>query len=145
MDAPMPTASAPVPIPSHGQAQPPTYYGQPALKPSLYGWLVGFYIFIGGLAGAAQTVATAAEIVGTRGSATILAGRAIAVTGAVLGGILLIIDLHTRRRFYNMLRIFRPTSPMSIGTYVLMGFGLWSLVALCAELAGWRWLAVLSG
>src|SRR5262249_43558900 len=124
MDAPMPTASAPVPIPSHGQAQPPTYYGQPALKPTHYRSLVGVYIFISGLPGAGRTAANAAEIGGTRGSGIILAGRAIAVTGAVLGGILLIIDLHTRRRFYNMLRIFRPTSPMSIGTYVLMGFGL---------------------
>ena len=37
-----------------------------------------------------------------------LAGRVIALAGAVLGGILLIVDLHTKRRFYNMLRIFRP-------------------------------------
>jgi hypothetical protein len=145
MEAPTPSASGPAPIPSRGPEPPPTYYGRPALKPSLYGWIVALYIFIGGLAGAAQILATAADLIRTPGSAVVLAGRTIALAGAVLGGILLIIDLHTKRRFYNMLRIFRPTSAMSIGTYVLMSFGFWSLLALCAQLAGWRWLAVAGG
>jgi protein NrfD len=145
MDAPTPTASGHVPIASQVPGRPPTYYGRPALKPSLYGWTVALYIFVGGLAGAAQILATATDLIGTRGSAVILAGRSVALAGAVLGGVLLILDLHTKRRFYNMLRIFRPTSAMSIGTYVLMSFGFWSLVALCAQLAGLRWLAVLGG
>jgi protein NrfD len=144
MDAPTPTASGHVPIPQ-GAGRPLTYYGRPALKPSLYGWTVALYIFIGGLAGAAQILATAAELIATRGSTVILAGRSVALAGAILGGVLLILDLHTKQRFYNMLRIFRPTSAMSIGTYVLMSFGFWSLVALCAQLAGWRWLAVAGG
>jgi protein NrfD len=49
--------------------------------------------------------------------------RYIALGATVLGGPLLIIDLHTPQRSYNMLRIFRKTSPMSIGTWVLMSFG----------------------
>jgi hypothetical protein len=145
MEAPTPTASEPAPIPSRDPEHPPTYYGRPALKPSLYGWIVALYIFIGGLAGAAQILATAADLIRTPGSAVILAGRTIALAGAVLGGILLIVDLHTKRRFYNMLRIFRPTSAMSIGTYILMSFGFWSLVALCGQFAGLHWLALLGG
>ena len=106
----------------------PTYYERPALKPSLYGWTVALYIFIGGLAGAAQIIATAIDLLGLPGSATlVLVGRCIALAGAIIGGILLIVDLDTKQRFYNMLRIFRATSPMSIGTYVLMSFGFWSL------------------
>ena len=31
-------------------------------------------------------------------------------------------DLHTPKRFYNMLRVAKATSPMSIGTWLLMGF-----------------------
>ncbi len=145
VDAPLPISSRDVPIPSRGPEQPTTYYGRPALKPSLYGWTVALYIFIGGLAGTAQILATAADLVGMRDSAVVPAGRIIALAGAVLGGILLIVDLHTMRRFYNMLRIFRLTSAMSIGTYVLMTFGFWSLVALCAQFAGLRWLAALGG
>ena len=70
-------------------------------------------------------------------------GRAIALAGAIVGGILLIIDLHTKQRFYNMLRIFRPTSPMSIGTYVLMGFGFFSLVAFVVQAFGCDFIALI--
>ena len=49
-------------------------------------------------------------------------GRYLALLAPLLGAPLLIYDLHTPQRFYNMLRIFRRTSPMSIGTWVLMGF-----------------------
>jgi protein NrfD len=124
----------------------PTYYERPALKPSLYGWTVALYIFIGGLAGAAQIIATAIDLLGLPGSATlVLVGRCIALAGAIIGGILLIVDLHTKQRFYNMLRIFRATSPMSIGTYVLMSFGFWSLLAVVAQLLDWPIIALACG
>jgi formate-dependent nitrite reductase membrane component NrfD len=111
----------------------PTYYGQPAVKPSLWGWLVSSYIFIAGIGGSAQILATAADLAGDRAFAPVIRnGRYIALGAAVLGGPLLIIDLHTPQRYYNMLRIFRKTSPMSIGTYVLMSFG--SLSAALAAL-----------
>jgi formate-dependent nitrite reductase membrane component NrfD len=112
----------------------PTYYGQPAVKPSLYGWTVALYIYIGGLAAGLQIVVTVAQLLGIPESEPVaFAGRAIALTGAIAGGLLLIADLHTKQRFYNMLRIFRPTSPMSIGTYVLMAFGFWSLLAFIVQ------------
>ncbi|MGE5269473.1 MAG: NrfD/PsrC family molybdoenzyme membrane anchor subunit [Thiohalocapsa sp.] len=110
----------------------PTYYDQPALKPTFYGWKVSAYIFVGGLAGSAQIIATLADLVDRDRFAEIVRnGRYVALAGAVVGAPLLILDLHTPTRFYNMLRIFRPTSPMSIGSYVLVGFG-----ALSALLAG---------
>jgi formate-dependent nitrite reductase membrane component NrfD len=145
MDAPLPIASRHLPIRPPAADQPATYYGRPALKPSLYGWTVALYIFIGGLAGAAQILATAAHMTGMHQDPVVSAGRMIALAGAVLGSILLILDLHTRQRFYNMLRIFRPTSAMSIGTYVLMNFGFWSVVALCGQFTGLGWLAALGG
>ena len=52
----------------------------------------------------------------------------------MVGSALLIIDLHTPSRFYNMLRIFRPTSPMSIGSYVLTSFGALSACLAAAQL-----------
>jgi formate-dependent nitrite reductase membrane component NrfD len=124
----------------------PTYHDRPALKPSLYGWTVALYIFVGGLAGGAQILATAADLLQLRDAGgVILGGRALALAGAIIGAGLLILDLHTKQRFYNMLRIFRPTSPMSIGTYVLIGFGFWSLVALVSQLFGPRWLTLAAG
>lgn len=130
----------------NGASAPPSYYGQPALKPSLYGWMVAIYVFVGGLAGGAQIIATAADFMQVPDSAgVVLGGRVIALAGAILGGLLLIADLHTKRRFLNMLRIFRPTSPMSIGTYVLMNFGFWSLAALVCGFFGPHWLTLIFG
>ncbi len=108
----------------------PTYYDRAAVKPSLYGFTVALYIYVGGLAAGPQIVVSAIQLLGIpQAGALIFVGRCIALVGAVIGGVLLIWDLHTKRRFYNMLRIFRATSPMSIGTYVLLSFGFWSLLA----------------
>jgi hypothetical protein len=124
----------------------PTYYGRPAIKASPYRWIVATYIFVGALAAGLQIVVTAAELLGISGGARVaLIGRAIALGGAILGGILLIAELRTKQRFYNMLRIFRPTSPMSIGTYVLIGFGFWSLIAFLGQLFGVALLGVVGG
>ncbi|HVL34775.1 MAG TPA: hypothetical protein VM489_03795 [Burkholderiales bacterium] len=104
----------------------PTYYGQPALKPSPYKFLVALYVVVGGLSGAAQVIAAF-----TRDRTLARNGRWMAAAGgAVVGPALLVLDLHTPRRWYNMLRIFRRTSPMSIGTYILSAFGGASVAAL---------------
>jgi protein NrfD len=110
-----------------------SYYGRPAIKPTHYGWLIAGYLFVGGIAGASQILAAVADLFGYRGVTR--AGRYVALAGALMSPVLLIRDLHTPRRWYNMLRIFRPTSPMSIGSWVLTGFGTLSgLAALCQML-----------
>lgn len=101
-----------------------TYYGRAQVKPAPFeNPIVGTYIFMAGLSGAAQLIATLADLSGTRRAAGLVRrGRYLSLLGPVLGAPLLIYDLHTPQRFYNMLRIFRPTSPMSIGTWILMAF-----------------------
>jgi formate-dependent nitrite reductase membrane component NrfD len=137
-----------------GHEPPPTYYGRNAVKRSHYGWIIASYLFLGGLAGAAQIIATMADLLGSRRDrAVVRAGRYVALAGALVSPALLIADLHARSRWYNMLRIFRPTSPMSIGSWTLAAFGTLSgLVAmgqLAADLLGLgagrraaRWLGV---
>ncbi len=124
-----------------------TYYGRPPLKPAPFeNSVVGGYIFLAGLSGAAQMIATLADLVRPRQqSGLVRAGRYISLLAPVLGAPLLIYDLHTPQRFYNMLRIFRRTSPMSIGTWILMAFsGFAGLTAtlqfLSDRLGSWRWL-----
>jgi formate-dependent nitrite reductase membrane component NrfD len=93
-------------------------------------------MFIAGVGGSAQIIATAADLVGDRTLTPIIrSGRYIALGATVLGGPLLIIDLRTPQRWYNMLRIFRKTSPMSIGTWVLMSFGSLSAALAAAQFA----------
>jgi len=108
-----------------------SYYGQPAVKQSAYGLRVALYTFLAGLGGAAQLIGTLAEFAGgRRGKHVSRNGRMIAAAnGALAGPALLIADLHTPKRWYNMLRIYRRTSPMSLGSYVVTAFGASSAAA----------------
>lgn len=114
-----------------------TYYAQPAIKASPWTWRVPAYVFIAGLAGAAQILATLARFGGgwRRQSTIVRNGRLIGFAGSVAGPLLLIFDLKTPARFYNMLRIFRATSPLSFGSYVLTLFGMLSAATAAAEIA----------
>jgi protein NrfD len=101
-----------------------TYYGLPAVKPSHYRWPIAGYFFVGGLASAAQFIATVLDLLGSEEDRSLIrAGRYLALLGSLISPVLLIVDLETPKRWYNMLRIFRPTSPMSIGTWALTSFG----------------------
>jgi hypothetical protein len=48
--------------------------------------------------------------------------RWIAAAGAVISPALLISDLGRPERFLNMMRVFKPQSPMSVGVWTLLGF-----------------------
>ena len=49
-----------------------TYYGLPSVKPSLWGGLVSSYMFVAGVGGSAQIIATAADLVGDRALAPLI-------------------------------------------------------------------------
>lgn len=108
------------------KAPPPTYYDQPAVKPPPYDWRISGYIFLAGLAGAGQIISTLADRGGPEQKPLVRNGRILGLVGTILGTPMLIADLKTPKRFYNMLRIFRPTSAMSIGSYILTDFGFFS-------------------
>jgi hypothetical protein len=102
---------------------PPTegYYGRPIVKPPVWKEEIGWYLFTGGLAGASSTLALGARIAGNdrlARSSTLLATAGLAVSPA-----LLIKDLGRPERFLNMLRMIKPSSPMSVGTWVITAFG----------------------
>ncbi len=110
--------------PSYGDQ---SYYGLPAVKATHYAWPIAAYFFVGGLASAAQFIAMVLDLVGGKEDRPIVrVGHYVAVLGALAAPPLLISDLETPQRWYNMLRIFRPTSTMSIGSWTLTAFGLFS-------------------
>jgi formate-dependent nitrite reductase membrane component NrfD len=113
----------------------PTYYDRPVVKRPTYRWLIAGYFFVGGLAGAAGLLATVADLA-RADRRLVRAGRYVAAAGALASPALLVADLHTRWRWYNMLRIFRLTSPMSIGSWTLAAFGATSTAAAAAERVG---------
>jgi formate-dependent nitrite reductase membrane component NrfD len=58
----------------------------------------------------------------------------MALGGAGLSTSLLILDLGKPERFLNMLRVFKPQSAMSMGSWVLSGFGASSTLSSLADL-----------
>lgn len=110
-------------LPSHSfSAEDPTYYDRPVLKEPVWIWTVPLYFYVGGTAGAAAVLAAAAQALGGgRMRGLMKKARWVAAAGGALGSALLITDLGRPERFLNMLRVFRPTSPMSVGSWVLAG------------------------
>lgn len=102
----------------------PTYYDRPVLKQPVWIWTIPAYFFVGGAAGASCVLGAAAQSVARRPmSGLVTRARWLGAAGALAGAGLLIADLGRKERFLNMLRVFRPTSPMSIGSWVLAAVG----------------------
>ena len=102
----------------------PTYYGQAVLKQPVWIWTIPTYLYIGGVAGASATLGAVAHAVdGRQLHKLVTRCRWTATAGALLSTVCLLHDLGRPVRFLYMLRVFRPTSPMSVGSWVLTGFG----------------------
>ena len=111
-----------------------SYYGRPILKAPVWKPEIPWYLVTGGLSGAASGLAAAARLSGNE----LLSRRALLVAagaGAV-NPVLLIKDLGRPQRFYNMLRVFKVTSPMSVGTWIVATHGTTTGVAAACELLG---------
>lgn len=132
-----------------------TYYGRNQVKPSPFEPnVVGGYIFLAGLSGAAALVGALSAATEPRSRlrtrrqpetpALVRRSRYLSLLAPTLGSALLVYDLHTPQRFYNMLRIAKWRSPMSIGTWILMSFSAFAGIAGLAQIATdlrprWRW------
>lgn len=102
-----------------------TYYDRPMLKPSVWSIDIPIYYFLGGAAGAALALGAALQLVAPshrqelrRFSATC---HWIGIIGSSAGAGFLIHDLGRPARFLYMVRVFRPTSPMNVGAWILSG------------------------
>ncbi|WP_261623487.1 NrfD/PsrC family molybdoenzyme membrane anchor subunit [Nesterenkonia marinintestina] len=108
-----------------------SYYGRQVVKAPPWGHEIGAYLFLGGLAGGSALLAAGAQLTGRtrlRRSARLTAATALAG-----GTVALIADLGRPERFLYMLRTVKVTSPMSLGTWILSGFGAGAGVAAAAE------------
>lgn len=112
-----------------------SYYGRPVIKSPVWKTPdVPVYLFAGGLAGASAVVAAFAGQ--TRHRRLVRIGRLAATAGSAVGTGALVHDLGRPERFLNMLRIFRPTSPLSMGSWLLAGFSGLAWAATASELSG---------
>ncbi|HSG00032.1 MAG TPA: NrfD/PsrC family molybdoenzyme membrane anchor subunit [Vicinamibacterales bacterium] len=91
------------------------------IKPPVWTWEVPLYFFVGGVAGLSAVIALGAALAGADPS-TVRAARSVAAIGALVSPLLLISDLGRPGRFLYMLRVFKPTSAMSVGAWTLVVF-----------------------
>ena len=95
-----------------------SYYGRPILKVTR--WKephLPAYLFLGEMSGGLAVVGAAAHATGRHSLARI--ARLASAVGAYAGGAFLTAELGRPERFMNMLRVAKPTSPMSMGSWIL--------------------------
>ncbi len=94
-----------------------SYYGRSVLKEPVWQAEIPWYFFTGGLGGASSVLSLVARVTGNDR----LARRSIYISAAAdaVSPLLLIADLGRPERFLNMFRVFKVTSPMSLGSWIL--------------------------
>jgi hypothetical protein len=98
-----------------------SYYGKPILNKPVWEPIdIAGYFFAGGLAGASSLLAAGAQATGRTGLARVSKIGAVAAGAASIVG--LVHDLGRPERFLHMLRVFKPTSPMSVGSWLLAAY-----------------------
>jgi hypothetical protein len=112
-----------------------SYYGRQILKtPTWKTPDVPLYLFLGGLAGASAVLAEGAALTGRPDLERV--ARLAAAGGAAGGTVALVHDLGRPERFLNMLRVIKPTSPLSVGSFILAPFSGFATAAAASVLTG---------
>jgi formate-dependent nitrite reductase membrane component NrfD len=113
-----------------------SYYGRPILKEPVWQPEIPWYLFTGGLAGASSFLGRLARRRGNHELAD--AALWISLAGDAVSPLLLVSDLGRPERFHHMLRVFKVTSPMNVGSWILAGSGAASTAAAAAHVLGLR-------
>lgn len=109
-----------------------SYYGHNIVKPAPWGHEIPAYLFLGGLAGGTGLLASGGEM---SGNITLQRNTRLVSLAALAGsGYALVSDLGKPSRFINMMRVVKLTSPMSVGTWILTGFGAFTGAAAGGEI-----------
>jgi protein NrfD len=106
-------------------------------------WLIVFYFFVGGLAGGTYFLAVLLDFFGRPEDRPLARlGYYISFPCILLSGLLLTLDLNRPLRFWHMLLesntlmpMFKYWSPMSVGSWALLVFGIFSFIGFLGALA----------
>lgn len=109
-----------------------SYYGRPVVKASPWEHDIPAYLFMGGIAAGSSLLSAGADL--TDRPVLRRTGRVGALVGLTLSLLALVKDLGRPERFHHMLRVAKPTSPMSVGTWILTLYGPFAGLAGAAEL-----------
>ncbi|MFE0510681.1 NrfD/PsrC family molybdoenzyme membrane anchor subunit [Streptomyces sp. NPDC058964] len=112
-----------------------TYYGEPVLnKPTWKPLDIAGYLYLGGLASGSSLLAAGGDVTGRPSLAR--AGKLGAAGAISLSLAALVHDLGRPARFLNMLRVFKPTSPMSVGSWLLTAYAPLTIAAAVSDVTG---------
>lgn len=115
------------------------------VKPPRWTWEVPAYITIGGAAGAGATLGTVVGLVqGRSAERFVRSSQWLSGAGTAIGAGLLVMDLGRPERFLNMLRVFRPSSPMNMGAWILATQSGSTWVAIITRMLPGRWWRMIS-
>ncbi|MGY2084542.1 NrfD/PsrC family molybdoenzyme membrane anchor subunit [Blastococcus sp. SYSU DS0539] len=118
-----------------GEAEFTSYYGRPVIKPPVWKTPdVPLYLFLGGAAGSSALLGAMAELTGRPALARV--AHLSAGGGALTSVAFLIHDLGRPERFLYMLRVFKPSSPLSVGSWILAPFSALATATAGAHLLG---------
>ncbi len=106
----------------------------PFIHAPVWSWQVPLYFWFGGMASGSAFAALGCDAAGDHRSAAI--ARKAALGAVAPAPLLLIGDLGRPERFLNMMRIFKPRSPMNMGAWCLVAFSGTSALAVGCDLAG---------
>jgi formate-dependent nitrite reductase membrane component NrfD len=111
-----------------------SYYGRPVIKEPTWTWEIPAYFFTGGLSGASSVLSLFARFSGNAklARAALYAGAAADLASPPL----LVADLGRPERFHHMLRVFKVSSPMNVGAWILLVNGGASISAAALETLG---------
>ena len=111
-----------------------SYYGRPIVKAAPWAHDIPAYLFMGGVAAGSSLLAAGADV--SDRPALRRTGRLGSIVGLTLSLVALVHDLGRPARFHHMLRVAKPTSPMSVGTWILTAYGPFAGLAAASELRG---------
>lgn len=114
-------------------AQFSSYYGRQIVKPAPWKHEIPAYLYLGGLAAGSAMLAAGAELSGRDTLRRNTRYTAVAALAGSMGA--LVADLGKPSRFLNMMRTVKLTSPMSVGTWILTGYGAFTGGAFACEVA----------
>jgi formate-dependent nitrite reductase membrane component NrfD len=114
-----------------------SYYGRPILKQPAWEWKIAAYLFAGGLSAGSAMLAAGADVTGRPGLRRV--SRLGALASIMASMYFLVADLGRPERFHHMLRVAKPSSPMSMGTWILTAYGPGAGLAGAAEMMP-KWL-----
>jgi formate-dependent nitrite reductase membrane component NrfD len=118
------------------ELQESSYYDYPVLKAPVWRWEIIWYFFFGGLAAGCYVIASIAALFGSREDRAVArAGYYLSLFSLLPCPFLLIKDLGRPDRFLHMLRIFKVKSPMSMGTWGLVSFSIFSGITVVIQAA----------